>query len=452
LDQATIDSSPKETIAAELSSSATSSPMLKIVEHSAATLTLRQNRLSFRRLLGELMLTGVGLGFLLWFGPAKLQCQRLASNQIYCLSTKPGWLGWGNWRNQPIPNLQGVKLTRHVGEDDGGLYYQILLQTNQGEMPLRSYQTGGWDNNQESTDRIQSFLQNPAAQQLRIEQLDWCQWFGLVSGMGFLFMGGRLLYISLLSGKFKSIESYDFDQSKNKLTYRYGGLLRQCQENYALSDIKKIILDLDPWAKARLFLELRSGEVLCLNGQVYSIKQPFGQGEEWQPLQVVANQVSQQVHLPWQLTVGFGQIWMSGQLTQNKYTPAIKRAWPNYSQLFTMWVFERGASLGKDRSAGFITYHPGETSQVYHWQDVVDVQVVPASESNTTSYRDDGRDYYLVEYQTNLLLCSGESLLIQKFLVREDYWNLAIGKPPTAKTWAEESAQCIRQFMQKTES
>jgi hypothetical protein len=93
-----------------------------------------------------------------------------------------------------------------------------------------------------------------------------------VTGLGFLLIGGRLLYISLFSIKFKSIDSYDFDQNQQRLIYQYGGLLRKKQAFYAFSDIQQLLLDIDPWAKTRLLLELRSGKVLCLNGQVYPQK------------------------------------------------------------------------------------------------------------------------------------------------------------------------------------
>jgi hypothetical protein len=409
--------------------------MIKIVEQSAHQLVLYQNRVSRRRLWGELLLTGVGIGFLTWLGPARLDCQRLEPHQISCQLSKPGWSGLGIWRNQSIVGLQSVKLKKQP-VDEGGEAHQILLQTPTKTFPVREYLSSGLDNNQESVDRLRQFLKNPQAQQLSIAQVDWCQWFGLVTGLGFLLIGGRLLYISLFSIKFKSIESYAFDQNQQRLTYEYGGLLRKKQEFYAFSDIQQLVLDFDPWAKTRLFLELRSGKVLCLNGQIPK-NQLLWQGEAWQSMQSIADQVSQKINCPWKLTVGFGKTWLQEQLTRNKYA----RAFLGNIEPVKIWVF--------DRSNRSISYQNGAVSQTYYWQDVIDVQALAASKSNTTLYRDDGH-YYMVEYQTNLLLNSGKPLPIQNFLYREDYWEPSSGQPSTAQNRAEESAQCLRQFINPT--
>jgi hypothetical protein len=414
--------------------------MMKIVEQSARQLTLCQNRLSQRRLWGELVLTGVGLGFLLWLGPAHLKCQRIVSQQVTCQLSKPGWLGWGRWRNQAITGLQSVQLKKQPTEE-GGESHQILLQTRWGAVPIREYLSSGLDNNQETVDRLGQFLQDPQAQQFSIAQVDWCQWFGLVPGLGFLLIGGRLLHISLLSTKFKLIESYSFDHSQQRLTYQYGGLLHHKQQFYAFSDIQQLVLDIDPWAKARLFLELRSGKVLCLNGQVYPQDQPFWQGADWSVVQSIADQVSQQINLPWKLSVGFGQTWLQEQLAQNKYAKSIKWDFPINTEPAKMWVFDRAAQL--------ISYQDSKNRQAYAWQDVADIQALAASEKNTIPYRDEGCKYYLVEYQTNLLLNSGQPLLIRNFLYREDHWEPTSDQPPTAQTWAEETAQCIREFVRE---
>jgi hypothetical protein len=177
-----------------------------------------------------------------------------------------------------------------------------------------------------------------------------------VTGLGFLLIGGRLLYISLFSIKFKSIESYDFDQNQQRLIYQYGGLLRKKQAFYAFSDIQQLLLDIDPWAKTRLLLELRSGKVLCLNGQVYPQKQPFWQGEEWKMWQSIADQVSQKINRSWKLTVGFGQVWRQEELTQNKYAKSIKWAFPSSLESAKVWMF--------DRSTHSIYYQDSKTQQI----------------------------------------------------------------------------------------
>ncbi len=412
--------------------------MMKIVEQSAHQLTLYQNRLSQRRLLGELILTGVGLGFLLWLGPAHLKCQRMVPQKVTCQLSKPGWLGWGQWHKQSILDLQSVQLKKQA-TDEGGESHQILLQTKTGVVPVRQYLSSGLDNNQEVVDRLRQFLKNPQAQQFSMAQVDWCQWFGLLPGLGFLLIGGRLLYISLLSTKFKSIESYCFDHSQQRFTYQYGGLLRHKQQSYAFFDIQQLVLDVDQWAKARLFLELRSGKVLCLNGQVYPKSQPFWQGEDWPAVQSIADRVSQQINLPWKLSVGFGQSWLQEQLAQNKYAKSMKWAFPSNTEPSKVWVF--------DRATQSISYQDSKTRQAYAWQDVADVQALASSEQNTIPYQDEGCKYYLVEYQTNLLLNSGKPLPIRNFSYREDHWEPTSDQPSTAQTWAEETAQCIREFV-----
>jgi len=296
--------------------------MIKIIEQSSQRLLLRQNRLSFGRLFREILLAGIGLNLLLWSGPAKLDCQRVESRQITCQLSKPGWLGLGLWRHQTLPNVQGMELTETIDE---GMHYQIRLQTSTGAVPLRPYKTSGLDNIKENADRLQTFFNDPNATQVSIAQVDWLQWFGFAPGVFFAFVGLRLLYISLLSVESRAIEAYRFDQSQNRLTYEYGGLWRRTKEHHAFSDIQQMMLDVDPWAKTRLFLELRSGAVLCLSGQFYPVGKSPWQGNEWQQLQPIANAVSLQTHRPWKLTLGFGQSWLQKQIIENKYASAIAR-------------------------------------------------------------------------------------------------------------------------------
>jgi hypothetical protein len=136
----------------------------QIAEQSPNKLVLRQNHLSFGRVFREILVTGIGVGFLLWSGPAKLNCQRIEPTQVTCQLSKPGWLGLGVWQNTAIRNLQAVELTTNV---DDGVFYQVLLQTSEGEVPLREYKTSGLDNIQESVHRINTFLKDPTATTLQ---------------------------------------------------------------------------------------------------------------------------------------------------------------------------------------------------------------------------------------------------------------------------------------------
>ena len=194
------------------------------------------------------------------------------------------------------------------------------------------------------------------------------------------------------------------------------------------------MLDIDSCAKTRLFLELRSGKVLCLNGQVPK-NQLLWQSADWTLTQSIADQVSQKINRPWKLSVGFGQTWLQEKVVRNKYA----RVFLSNIEPVKVWVF--------DRSTRSVYYQDNKMQQTYNWQDVVDIQAIASSTTNKIPYRDDGHNYYIVEYQTNLLLNSGQALPIQNFLYREDYWKPDSGQLSTAQQRAEEVAECIRQFM-----
>lgn len=108
--------------------------MLQITRQSPEQLIVRQNRLSAGRLFRECCIIGLGAALLLVSGPAKLDCQRSEPGQITCQLSYPGWLGIGVWTARSIANLQGVELSQ---TEDEGVFYDIRLQTSQGEISLR---------------------------------------------------------------------------------------------------------------------------------------------------------------------------------------------------------------------------------------------------------------------------------------------------------------------------
>lgn len=408
--------------------------MIDIAEQSPHQLILRQNRWSWARLLRSVFWTGIGVGLLLAFGPAKVSCQRLEPTQVTCQLSKPGWLGLGLWRTRTIANLQGVELNSSV---DDGVYYQIRLQTSQEEIPLRPYKTSGLDNTRESVAQIQAFLKDANADRVSIAQVDWLQWFGLVSGLFFSLIGLKSLHDGLWGTRSKTIESYCFDLHQSQLTYQFGGLLRKQQVHYAFSQIQQIALDLDPWAKARLFLETESGELLCLNGQIYPVGKSLWQGETWQSLVPIADLVSDRLHRPWNLTIGLGQLWMQRQVAENRYAKMMVRTF-RINLDAQLWIF--------DRSAGLVTGRHGQTQQTYTLPEIVAVQVKPGKIS-VDKADSDGDKFCHIQYEIALVLSSGKQVSIQEFSHSEYNWEPNSGKPAIAQTWAEEAAQCIRQFI-----
>lgn len=411
--------------------------MTQIVEHSPNQLLLCQSQLSFSRLFRDFFLLGIGVGVLLWSGPARLNCQRVEQARVTCVLSKPGWLGLGIWRNEPIHNLQGVTLTSHV---DDGVFYEVLLQTSEGEVPLRPYKTSGLDNTQESVDAINTFLKDPRVTRLSIAQVDWLQWFGLVPGMFFCLGGMQALYVSLFSIRAKLIESYCIDQTQNQLTYEYGSLWRRHQEHYAFSDIHRIVLDVDTWAKARLFVEMRSGELLCLSGQVRPSEKSPWEGAEWQQVQPIADDVSRRIHRPWQLALGFGQTWIEKYVAQNHYAKLLFKWLKANLKSFPIWVF--------DQSSHSAICQDGQTVETYMLRDIVDVQVT-LSKRLVPKEDGDGDQFYDVNYQITLVLTSGKRLPIQQFYSREYNWEPDMGKQATAQTQAEETAKRIRGYIRK---
>ncbi|MBW4470784.1 MAG: hypothetical protein KME45_10330 [Stenomitos rutilans HA7619-LM2] len=410
---------------------------MSIAEQTPQPLILHRRSFSFRSLASAVFNTLLGAGLLLWSGPAKLDCQKIELTQVTCQFNTPGWLGLAMWRNKPIHNLQGVRLDTSVAE---GMFYKIVLLTSEGEVPLRPYQTSGWDNTRETVDRIQTFLKDPAATHLSVAQVDWLQWWGLAPGALFFLLGLRSLSVSLFSIKTRAFESYQFDSTQHQLIYRYGSLLRRHQEQYPFSHIQRLIVDLDQWAKARFLMELRSGEVFCLVGASFQGQRTSLLGLKWQQVQPLADQASHYTHRSWQLTIDFWHHWVQQQTAKNQPMNVNIRFFHTRLEPVSVWSF--------DWSTRSLSHQGSNTVDTYKLKDVVEVQTLPVGDPIEKD-DDDVYMYYEVNYQLRLLLSSGKPLLVKQFSSHEYHWKPTHVRKAAAQEHAETTAQYIREYICK---
>src|SRR5579883_9302 len=384
---------------------------MPIVERTANQLVIHHSQFSFKRLLWQVVVIALGVGLLLWSGPAKLDCQRSQPNQVTCQLSKPGWLGLARWRQRAIRNLQGVTLNRYV---DDGVFYQVILRTSDGDLPLRPYQTSGLDNTRKTVVQIERFLNDPTANRLSVAQVDWVQWFVLLPGVCMLLGGGKSLHNTLFNIRTKAIESYRFDQEQNQVIYQYGGLFRQRQQHYPFSTIQRLILDLDQSAAAWLLLELRSGDLLCLNRRANQLERQTFRGSNWQELQPLADEMSRLLRRPWQLTVGFSSKWLQAQVLRHKRASGIARFFGISLEPPTIWIF--------DRSSRTILQQKGQAITTYPLKQITDVQVTPVGEP-LQKQDSDGSTYYEANYQLSLVLSTEKRLVVQAFSSHEYNWH-----------------------------
>jgi hypothetical protein len=411
--------------------------MLQITRQSPEQLIVRQNRLSVGRLSRELFITGLGLVFLTVSGPAKLECQRVEAAQVRCQLSYPGWLGMGVWNRQSIDDLQRVELLQ---VEDDGVFYDILLQTSEGEMSLRPYKTSGLDNTLESIDRIQAFLSDPNASHLTVTQWDWLQWFGLIPGLVFFLAGLQSLYSSLLSTRSKTIESYAIDESRRTLTYQYGGLLRRRQSVYPMFDIQRVFVDIHPQTGGWLFLELQTGELFCLNDPNHSANPYHLQWTDGATLRTIAQQISDRVRRPWQITLGFGPTWLQKQATQKSSARLALRLLDSISQPSSLWTF--------DRTGGRVIHQQTHSLKTYALQGIVDVQTTPVGDP-VERKDSEGTTCYDVDYEVTLKMTNGNRVTVQKFysLEYKYRWRPEKGEKSKAQQQAEAIAQPLRDYL-----
>lgn len=404
-------------------------------KQSPEHLIVRRNRLTASRLLRDFLVVGLGLGFLLLTGPAKLDCQRLDAGQVTCQLTKPGWVGLRRWDAQAIANLQNVELLQM---EDEGVFYQILLKTSAGEIPLRPYKTSGLDNTLETVQQLQAFLEDSTATHLVVAQWDWLQWFGLIPGLVLSLAGLRSLSVFFFSVRHRTIESYCFEQVQGTFVHQFGSFLRKRQTVYSFFDIQRIVLDIHPQATACLLLELQSGKILCLNAPTPS---PAASSPQTIAIAVAtANEISQRVGRPWQMTLGFRQSWLQKAADQD---PVLQREWRQLDatwQSSGVWIF--------DRTTHRLTHQQAHAIKTYPLETATDVQVVPMGE--LVERKDsEGTPCYDVNVAVYLVTAKNQRILIQKFysLEYKFRWKQEKGELSRAHQQAEAIAHPLRQYL-----
>lgn len=411
--------------------------MAKIIKQTADQLVLRQSGLPWGRLLKQVCVTGIGTAILLATGPARVDCQRIEPTQASCQFSQPGWLGLGWWRTQSIRNLQAVELETSI---DDGVFYQILLQTSDGVIPLRSYKTSGLDNTVETVQRLRTFLKDPNARQVSVAQVDWTQWFALFPGLAFFLSGLQSLYTILFSIRAKTHESYRLDQGQNRLTHDYGGLLRRKQVHYSFFDIRHLVVDLDRTAKTWLFLQMQSGDVFCLEGKLSFTQRTPPRGVEWQQVEPIADALSHHLHRPYQLALGFNQNWVQQQIAQNKPGKFLLRYLGLNLPPTRIWTF--------DRSADKVICQEGDRVKTYPLGAVSKVEATQMGE--VLEKEDSDRDpFYEVNYQISLEMASGDKLIPQLFTSHEypNSWKPGRTKKPQAQLQAEAVAKHLQDYL-----
>lgn len=101
-----------------------------------------------------------------------------------------------------------------------------------------------------------------------------------------------------------------------------------------------------------------------------------------------------------------------------------------------------------DRLTHSVTYQDSHEPRTYPLNEITDIQIrlekplVPQTDSDFDQFFD-------ITYQIQLVLRDGRQFPVQQYFHREYKWEPGTDKLPTARVWAEEVAQCIRQFISK---
>jgi hypothetical protein len=106
-----------------------------------------------------------GIGFLFIFGEnTSLICTRTSAS-INC-TIQRNWLGIINGQPQTLRQLQGATIDESC---DDNCTYRVVIQTAAGPVPLTSYYSSGFEDKNEISNKINTFVKSPGQANLLVE-------------------------------------------------------------------------------------------------------------------------------------------------------------------------------------------------------------------------------------------------------------------------------------------
>ena len=141
-----------------------------------------------RALFFGLLLVGIGLFILLTFGNVtSLQCRRLETTYVVC-EKEVKLLGILSTSEETIAGVEGAWVDERYDDEDGHKY-RVVLNTNQGDVPLTAYYSsdrGAKEAKEKTAAQIKAYIQGEGEETLEIRQST------LMGGLmgGFLILAG----------------------------------------------------------------------------------------------------------------------------------------------------------------------------------------------------------------------------------------------------------------------
>lgn len=193
---------------------------MRVIEQTHRRLTLRHTPYLFWLLGGGIAAVGVLLGALL-FGGTTLRCDRATAQ---CQLTHSNVFG-DRQRTFAADRLQEAEVERRRSSD-GDVTYRVVIQTQDGEIPLTQSSSSGRGRRKQQADAINAFIQNPSQPLLELGETNHLA--AIFCFVAFTAAGGAMLI-------FTQASTFTFDKTLGKLHLTRSHIFgRKRQESYPL--------------------------------------------------------------------------------------------------------------------------------------------------------------------------------------------------------------------------
>lgn len=200
---------------------------MRIVRHSPQHITIHSPDLVLWIL--ALVFLGASALILLVFGEkVTLNCDRSIPPAGVCTLETTSFID-SSQKQISVGNLQRAELRVNYGDSDSSDTYQVVLLTNNGELPFTDYYSSGSSKKQQLVNEINQFIQNDSLNMLSVKSDDRL-WISILAG---IFAG-----VGALMGIFSGITTLDLDRSSGLLTVSKRRLLSTSASELLLSDFQ----------------------------------------------------------------------------------------------------------------------------------------------------------------------------------------------------------------------
>ncbi len=186
---------------------------MKIVQQTPTVLKLQDQPVGLW-IFGSLFVIA-GLFVMTVFGRAStLTCRRVEPTQGKCELAESGLLG-SQSQEIPLTGLQGAKVETSSSSD--GDTYRVALLTRDGNIPLTSIYSSGYEAKQASASRVDAFVSNPGEALLTVR--DDSRWFAYP--FGGIFVAAGLFVVSVTQ-----VVTCSFDKTLGCMVVKRKGLFK----------------------------------------------------------------------------------------------------------------------------------------------------------------------------------------------------------------------------------